>query len=32
MTPGDGLNFAFSFGYINAEFDKYLGRGTRRRT
>jgi len=28
MTPGDGLNFAFSFGYINAEFDKYLGRGT----
>jgi len=28
MTAGDGLNFSFALGYVNAEFDKYLGRGT----
>lgn len=28
MTAGDAVNFQFSLGYINAEFDEYLGRGT----
>jgi iron complex outermembrane receptor protein len=28
LTNGDGLDFGFSFGYVHAEFDKYLGRGT----
>jgi iron complex outermembrane receptor protein len=28
MTAGDGLDFQFALGYIDAEFDRYLGRGT----
>ncbi|MEQ1929062.1 MAG: TonB-dependent receptor [Parvularculaceae bacterium] len=28
LSEGDGLNFQFSLGYINAEFDEYLGRGS----
>ncbi len=28
LTGGDGLNFQFSLGYIDAEFDEYLGRGS----
>ncbi len=28
LSAGDGLSFQFALGFINAEFDEYLGRGT----